>query len=168
MSLDKSVLTSVKISIIFSHLLNIEIMALRKTLDSHDIFVNALHVVTENKKTNTYSVIGSNNFLALLKHKSSIDKKFRELCRMNPEFDDYRLNLGDDWIVSLTYGNKFLHIRKICDSAAKGVKLSILDWTMLKNHLPEIYKQQPDIALCIESTTLADPEVRAKKRKLSD
>jgi hypothetical protein len=143
-------------------------MTLRKSLGSHDIYVKALHVVIENKKMNTYIVIGLNNFLALLKHKSVIDEKFRELCHMNPKFDDYRLNLGDDWIVSLTYGNKFLHIRKTCDSAAEGVKLSILDWTVLKNHLPEIYKQRPDIALCIESTTTTDPEVRAKKRKLSD
>ncbi len=111
--------------------------------------MKAKNVVIENTKSNTYIVFGIQNFVTILKNKTIIDEKFTELCRMNDRFDNFHLNIDGDWFISLTYGNKYLDVRKYYDnqpSSNEGVKLSILDWTMLKRHLAEIYKFRPDLA----------------------
>jgi hypothetical protein len=130
------------------------VITVRKTLGSHELYVKANSVAIENVKTSTYITFGMDVFLTLLRNKDIIELKFKELCLLNNEYVDYFLHLGDGWVVSLTYGNKFLDLRKYYGSmpcSTEGMKLSLLDWTSLRRHLPEIYRLRPDIASLLSS-----------------
>jgi hypothetical protein len=123
----------------------------RKILGSHELYVKAESIAIENKKTSTYMVLSLQNFITLLSHKSIIDKKFMELCRLNARFNNFHLDIGDGFIVSITFGNKWLDIRK--SQSMECAKLTRLDWVMINNHLDEIFKLRPDIRSLFESST---------------